>query len=208
MKRVIWGRWLPWSSVVCCGAPCACGRGGVTQRRPPHAKAEAVVELAATDLVVAAQRNLAQGLPVSGSLKAVQSALVKARVPGELQGLTLREGDAVKAGQIVARVDAGEYQSRVRQAQEQADAARAQIDIAQRQWDNNKALVDQGFISRTALDTSLNNLNAAKANHKAALAAVEVARKSLDDTVLAAPISGVVAQRLAQPGERVGVDAG
>ena len=166
-----------------------------------------MVELAATDLVVAAQRNLAQGLPVSGSLKAVQSALVKARVPGELQGLTLREGDAVKAGQIVARVDAGEYQSRVRQAQEQADAAKAQIDIAQRQWDNNKALVDQGFISRTALDTSLSNLNAAQANHKAALAAVEVARKSLDDTALLAPISGVVAQRLAQPGERVGVDA-
>ena len=207
MKRVIW-----WAVIALVLGGLLWGAlrlwpGRRDAAPPPPAKAEAVVELAATDLVVAAQRNLAQGLPVSGSLKAVQSALVKARVPGELQGLTLREGDAVKAGQIVARVDAGEYQSRVRQAQEQADAARAQIDIAQRQWDNNKALVDQGFISRTALDTSLSNLNAAKANHKAALAAVEVARKSLDDTALLAPISGVVAQRLAQPGERVGVDA-
>jgi RND family efflux transporter MFP subunit len=170
------------------------------------AKAQTVVELAATDVVRAEVRDLSQGLPISGSLKAVNSAVVKARTAGELQGLTLREGDVVKAGQVIARIDSTEYAARVRQAQEQADAARTQIDIAQRQWNNNKALVDQGFISRTALDTSLNNLNAAQANHKAAMAAVDVARKSLDDTVLRAPIPGIVAQRLAQPGERVGID--
>jgi RND family efflux transporter MFP subunit len=175
--------------------------------RASVAKSVTVVELAATDVVRAETRELAQGLPISGSLKAVNSAVVKARVFGELQELSVREGDSVKAGQVIARVDVTEYGARLRQAQEQADAARSQIDIAQRQWDNNKALVDQGFISKTALDTSLNNLNAAQANHKAALAAVEVARKSLDDTVLRAPISGVVAQRLAQPGERVAVDA-
>ncbi len=170
-------------------------------------KAQTLVELAATDVVQAQTRELSQGLPVSGSLKAVNSAVVKARVAGELQGLTVREGDFVKAGQVLARIDASEYQSRVRQAQEQADSAKAQIDIVQRQYDNNQALVNQGFISRTALDTSLANLNAAKANHKAALAAADVARKSLDDTVLRAPLAGQVSQRLAQPGERIGVDA-
>lgn len=170
------------------------------------AKAQSVVELAAGDVVQAQERELSQGLPISGSLKAVNSAVVKARVAGELQGLTVREGDVVKAGQVIARVDASEHQSRVRQAQEQADAAKAQIDIAQRQWDNNKALMDQGFISKTALDTSLNNLSVAQSNHKAALAAVDVARKSVEDTVLRTPISGIVSQRLAQPGERVGVD--
>ncbi len=171
------------------------------------AKAQTVVELAATDVVKAEVRELSQGLPISGSLKAVNSALVKARAAGELQGLAVREGDLVKAGQVVARVEATEHVARVKQAQQQADSAKAQIDIAQRQWDNNKALVDQGFISKTALDTSFNNLSAAQANHKAALAAVDVARKTLDDTVLRAPITGVVSQRLAQPGERVSIDA-
>jgi RND family efflux transporter MFP subunit len=170
-------------------------------------KAQALVELATTDVVKAEQRELQRGLPISGSLKAVNSAFVKARVAGELQGLTLREGDAVQAGQVVARVDATEARARLRQAQEQADAARAQIEIAQRQWNNNKALVDQGFISKTSLDTSQNNFMAAEATHKAALAAVELARKGLDDAVLRAPISGVVAQRLAQPGDRVALDA-
>ena len=170
-------------------------------------KAEAVVELALTDVVKAQQRDLAQGLPVSGSLRAVNSAVVKARAAGELQGLIVREGDSVRAGQLIARVDATESQARLQQVQQQADTARSQFDIARRQYDNNKALVDQGFISKSALDTSLNSLQGAEATHKAALAAVDVARKSLDDTVLRAPISGVVSQRLAQPGERVAVDA-
>ena len=168
---------------------------------------QTVVELAATDVTQATTQPLSLGLPISGALKAVNSAMVKAKVAGELQGLTLREGDRVQAGQIIARVDATEYQARVQQAQEQADAAKTQIDIAQRQFDNNRALVDQGFISKTALDTSASTLTGAQATHKAALSGVAVAKKSLDDTVLRSPISGWVAQRLAQPGERVAIEA-
>lgn len=168
---------------------------------------EPVIELSEIDVASVRVREISTGLPVSGALKAVRSAVVKARVPGELQDLTLREGDSVEAGQIIARVESSEYNHRVRQAEQQADAARAQVDIAQRQYDNNAALVNQGFISKTVLDTSLANLNAAKANHRAALAAADVARKSVSDTVLRAPISGQISQRLAQSGERVAPDA-
>jgi multidrug efflux system membrane fusion protein len=171
------------------------------------APVETVVQLAPADVVRAARRELAQTLAVSGTLRAVDWALVKARVPGELVGLTVREGDTVKAGQVIARIEPTEYHSRVRQAQEQAESARAQAEVAQRTYDNNKALVEQGFISRTALDTSQSNLNAARSTHRAALAAVEMAHKSLSDTVLTSPIDGQVAQRLAQNGERVSVDA-
>ena len=174
---------------------------------PGAAKAQGTVELADTDVVKVQTLELVQGLPISGTLKAVNSAVIKARVAGELQGLTLREGDFVKAGQVIARIDASENQSRVRQAKEQAESARAQVDVVQRQYDNNKALVEQGFISKTSLETSLANLNAAQATHKAALAATDVALKSVADTVLRSPISGQVSQRMAQPGERLGVDA-
>ena len=164
------------------------------------------VELAASDVIKAQMLDITQGVSVSGTLKAVNSAVIKARAAGELQGLTVREGDFVKAGQIIARIDASELQSRARQAREQAESAKAQVDVAQRQYDNNKALVEQGFISKTALDTSLANLNAAKSTYQAALAGTDVAQKSVDDTVLRAPISGQVSQRLAQTGERVGID--
>jgi RND family efflux transporter MFP subunit len=118
----------------------------------------------------------------------------------------VREGDFVKAGQVIARIDASEYQSRVQQASEQAASAKAQVEVVQRQYDNNKALVAQGFISKTALDASQANLDAARSTYNAAIAGADVARKSVADTVLRSPISGQVAQRLAQPGERVPLD--
>ena len=186
-------------------------RKAAAQATASHAEAAKLVaqtlELAPSDLVVAQTQTLTLTLPVSGTLKAVNSAMVKARVAGELMDLTLREGDRVQQGQVVARIDPTEYLARQRQAQRQVDAALAQVEVAQKQFDNNKALVDQGFISKTALDTSLSNLNGAKATHLAAVAALDVARKSVEDTTLKAPLSGLIAQRLAQPGERVALDA-
>jgi hypothetical protein len=55
------------------------------------------VELSASDIVIAQKIDMTQGLPVSGTVKAVQSAMVKARVAGELMMLEVREGDAVIA---------------------------------------------------------------------------------------------------------------
>ena len=164
------------------------------------------VELTESDVVKAQARAMVQGVVISGSLKAVIPAVIKARVSGELQGLSVREGDVVKAGQVIARIDAGEYQLRLRQAREQGESAKAQVSAAQRQFDNNQALVNQGFISKTALDTSLANLNAARSTYQAALAGAEVTAKSLGDTVLKSPIAGQVSQRMVQPGERVGID--
>ena len=166
-----------------------------------------VLELTPSDLLSAEPQTLSEGLQVSGALKAINTAVVKARVAGELQGLSVREGDAVRAGQVIARIDPTEYLARLKQAQEQADAARTQIEIAQRQYDNNRGLVDQGFISKTALEASSSTLIGAQATYKAALAAVDVAKKQLDDSVMAAPLSGQISQRLAQPGERLAIDA-
>lgn len=199
-------------STVAVAALLAGGARWASQRQAsqaPMATAVAApsIELAASDVFTARTQSLSLGIAVSGALKATQSAIVKARVAGELQELSVREGDRVQAGQVIARIDPSEYQARVRQAQQQADAAKAQVDIAQRQFDNNQALVNQGFISQTALLTSQASLNGAKATHAAALAALDLADKSLVDATLRSPLSGVVAQRLAQPGERVAIEA-
>jgi len=170
------------------------------------ARPEPAIDLVAADLVQVQTRALTQRLAVSGTLKATQSAFIKAKVAGELQDLTLREGDIVRAGQIVARVDATDSQARLRQAQQQAQAAQVQVEIAQRSVDNNRALVEQGFISKFALDSASASLASAQANYRAAVAGGDVISKQLQDTVLRAPISGQVAQRLAQNGERIGVD--
>ena len=212
---MIMKRWIPWMAaaivvvVVGAGGWRAIAARQAQQKASGEAatrRAETPLQLGADEVLTVQPQSLSLGVPVAGSLRAVDSAMVKARVGGELQGLTVREGDSIKAGQEIARIDPTEARARLRQAQQQADAAKSQVDINQRQYANNRALVDQGFISSTALATSQASLDAAKSTYQAAVAAADVARKSLDDTVLRSPISGLVAQRLAQPGERVAID--
>jgi membrane fusion protein, multidrug efflux system len=212
-KKKSWLRWVVALLVVV--AVLVAGRQLMARRAATQASVAAIaasapppqLELGPQDLLPVERTTLSRRLEVSGSLKAVNTAFVKAKVAAELKALTVREGDAVKAGQVIGQLDATEFDWRLRQAEQQAAAARAQVDIAQRQLANNKALVAQGFISPTALDTSTSNEAGAQATLQAALAAVELARKSRGDATLVAPIGGLVAQRLAQPGERVPLDA-
>jgi RND family efflux transporter MFP subunit len=165
------------------------------------------LELTDSDILTATPGALSRAVDVSGTVRAVQSAFVKARVAGEIVRIRVREGEPVRAGQVLVEQDTTELDLRMRQAELQAASARAQLEIAQRTLANNRALVTQGFISPTALETSVSNEAAAQASQLVAQAAVDLARKARADATLAAPIAGLVAQRLAQPGERVSVDA-
>lgn len=171
------------------------------------ARPVATLSIPHNEWLTAAVREMPLGIDITGSLSAVHSATIKARVSGELRDLQLREGDSVAQGQVVARIDATESEARFRQTKLQADASQAQVTIAQRQYDNNRALVEKGFISSTALATSSANFQAAQANYAAARAAQDGARKNLDDTVLRSPIAGQIARRMAQNSERVNVEA-
>jgi RND family efflux transporter MFP subunit len=210
-------KWLKWALtiLIIVGIVMFIGKGIANRKAATSAlaaaaetkKAHVSIELVASDIVTAKTITLSNGLPISGSVRAANNAVVKAKVAGELRGLVVREGDTVTAGQLLATIDTTEFLARQNQAQKTADAAKAQVDIAQKNFDNNKSLVEQNFISKTALDTSLATLEGAKASYAAAVAGVDVAKKSLDDTKVFAPIGGLISVRNTQPGERVGIDA-
>lgn len=202
---------LLWIAVglVVVGVGVSVKRAQLTRTQVPVATPASVapLQLAVTDLLRVERIEIARGVDVNGSVKAVRSALVKARVAGELQRLDAREGESVRAGQVLAQIDPTEFDLRLRQAELAVSAAKAQLDIARRVLTNNQALVAQGFISATALDTAIANEAATHASLNSAMAAVDLARKARADTTLLAPIDGVVSQRLAQPGERVAPEA-
>ncbi len=145
-------------------------------------------------------------LLLSGELRAVNQAQVKAKVAGEVREVLVREGEPVSAGQVLVKIDASEYQARLEQARGALQAARAQLAIAAKARDNNRALVAKGFISQNAFDNAASQYDIAHANVETAQGALDVAQKALNDSVIRAPITGLVASRSVQPGEKVSVD--
>ncbi len=164
------------------------------------------LEFLPQEVVTASPVEIRQTLSLSGSLRAVDMATVKARVAADVRQVLVREGESVRAGQIVVVTDGTEYEARVAQARGNLDAARAQLEIATKTRDNNRVLVEKGFISRNAFDNAASQYAAAEANVAAARGAMNIVQKSLNDTVIRTPISGLVAARYAQPGEKVSPD--
>lgn len=203
-------RWIKWAAGVAVVALVGvfAARAIVSRQPEPASAAPAqALDLSPRDLLLVEPREIVRVVEVSGGIKAYRSAIVKARVAAEVSEIAVREGDPVQAGQLLGRLDATEFDWRLRQAEQQASSAQAQLALAERTLANNRALVDQGFISQNALETSVLGAAGARATLEAARAAAEIARKARADTEIRAPIAGWVSQRFVQPGERVGVDA-
>ena len=204
-------RWMKWTIAVVAVLAIAGFVAKAVKARKQQATvpvaAPMALDLVGTDVLTVRTQELTRTLSISGGLKAATSAIVKAKVAAEIKSLNVREGDAVKAGQVIGQLDTTEFEWRVTQAEQTAVSARTQLDIAKRALENNRALVAQGFISPTGLETSISTEAGAPATYQAAIAATELARKSRADALLVSPINGIVSQRLAQPGERVAIDA-
>ena len=186
------------------------GFAGVRDKRPgpaPGAPREAFLEFQQSDLYIVEPAPLERTLPLTGTLSPLVEASLKAKIAGELLEVAVREGGSVRKGEIVARIDPTEVEARVAARQADVEAARAQLVWAEKNRATQKALLEKSFISQNAFDNVQSSHDVAAAKLRAAEADLVVAKKSLGDAVLTAPFSGIAAQRHAQPGERVALDA-
>jgi len=180
-------------------------RGKRAEQKP--AAVAPVAEFLQDDLYIVEPRDLDRVLPLTGSLAPLTEATVKAKVAGELIAVTVREGESVRQGQVLAKIDLTEVEARVAAREADVAAAQAQLVWAEKNRGQQKALLEKSFISQSAFDNIQSNYDVAAARLRAAQAERVVARKSLGDAVLVAPFSGIVSLRHAQPGERVALDA-
>ncbi len=128
-------------------------------------------------------------ISASGTLNPVKSVQVGTQVSGMLQEIYVDFNDVVKKGQIIARIDSREWQARFEQAE-------ANYILANRNHENNKKLIEKKFVSPAAFDQTLSAYKSAKAS-------LAMAKKALDDTVIRAPVDGVVVKRSVERGQTV-----
>jgi RND family efflux transporter MFP subunit len=119
----------------------------------------------------------------------------------------VREGDAVQAGQVLVRVDTADLDAHVLERQGQLQSAKAQLALAEKTNTMNQKLLKQNFISQNASDNAESSLEVAKGNLQASEAQLRVAQNAVRDAIATAPLSGVVAKRHVQPGEKVAFDS-
>jgi RND family efflux transporter MFP subunit len=198
--------WIVLAAVLVVAVGAKAMKQRAAQSAAPVAQATMALEFLPTDVTQVKLRDLRQVLLSSGALRAVNQASVKAKLAGEVKEVLVREGEAVKEGQVLVKIDPTEYLARLEQAKGSLLAAQGQLDIATKARDNNKALVAKGFISQNAFDNAASQYDIARANVDSAKGALDVAKKALNDTVVRAPLSGLVAARAVQPGEKVSAD--
>jgi membrane fusion protein (multidrug efflux system) len=165
-----------------------------------------VYELSTGDVAAVQARELRLNLPLSGSLAPQEQATIKAKVSGVVLETAVQEGMSVTAGQVIARLDAADQRARVAQQQAALDEANARLSLAKKNNANSQALLKQNYISQNSYDTTQNSVELAQASVKAMQAQLELARIALADTVIKAPLSGVVSKRHVQAGEKVAPD--
>lgn len=126
------------------------------------------------------------------TLQGVNDVEIRPQATGFLTKVNVREGQRVSRGQVLFEIDKVQLQAAVDQAKAAVNVAQANVNTAQTNANNNKLLLDKNIIGAPAYQTSLDALNAAKAQLSQAQAALTAAQKNLSFSIVTSPISGVV----------------
>lgn len=174
------------------------GAGG-----PGGARRTNSIILAATDVKTVDRGTIEAGVQVSGDLKAIEEAVVRARLEGDLVGVYVREGDHVRQGQLLARFEDSEQESNRISAIADREAAQSDLETARWNADQSEQLFKAGAIAERDKRTAQQTLAASRARLAAAEARVRATTSLVTDTRALAPTTGVVARRNVENGEHV-----
>lgn len=151
----------------------------------------------------ALQQSVPMRLQAIGNVEAYTSVAVKSRVDGQILEVHFREGQEVKKGEVLFRIDPRPFEAALRQAEAQAQRDVASRDQAASQERRYQELLDKNFVSKEAYAQFRTNAQTADATSRASQAALENAKLNLEYTVIRSPIDGYVGRALLQAGNMV-----
>ena len=180
-----------------------CGLIAWIALRPSKAAAPSRPSPIAVTIVTVETRDVPLWLSGIGNVQANNTVTVRPQVSGQLESIRFTEGQAVKAGDILAQIDPRPYRAALNQALAQKTQAAAQLANDQREYDRIRSLVESNTESRQLLDQRSTTLAESAALLQVGQAAVDTAQLNLDFTTLRAPIDGQTGVRLVDAGNLV-----
>jgi HlyD family secretion protein len=147
--------------------------------------------------------NITQTVTASGTINPVALVNVGSQVSGTVVELNADFNDRVKAGQVLLKLDPTIFNAQIRQSEASLASAQASLRLALANFERNERLVKQNYISSLQLDQSRRELDVARANIKLSEAQLERTRADLNNSVIRAPIDGVIIKRTIDLGQTV-----
>ena len=175
----------------------ACSAGAEEQAPPP-----VMPVTVATPII----QNVVDWDDFVGRFEAPQSVEVKPRATGYLQAVHFREGQFVRAGQLLFSIDPRPTQAALAQTQAQLARAQATLANARTELARSRSLAEQQAASREEVEQRQAAVRTAEADVAAARAAIRAQQLNVGFTRVTAPISGVVSERLVDAGNSVTAD--
>ncbi len=163
-------------------------------------------ELAASETARIAARRMAEKLSISGEVQPVSRVVIRAREAGKILDMNVRDGQAVKAGDVLVRFETDDLQSALLQRQSDRDAAEAELTLAMQALTRTEQLAAKNIASAEQLDKAKSDVVVKTARVQSLSAQADIARLALRNAEIRAPFSGTVTRRLAEAGARVGTD--
>jgi multidrug efflux system membrane fusion protein len=173
----------------------SCNRGDATPAQQPPPPSVSVAEVVTKDVT--------QWDEFMGHVEAVETVEIRPRVAGYIEKVMFKEGKEVKKGDVLFVIDQRPFKAELARAQAELARAQARAKLAVAQAQRATRLVEEGAMSKEEADTRTAADAQAKAEIRAAEAAVEVARLNLEYTEIRSPIDGRTSRALVTPGNLV-----
>jgi RND family efflux transporter MFP subunit len=173
--------------------------------KPPAAPP--AVRVGAENVLTVGRDMIVIGPIISGELRAEREATVRAEIGGSMTQVNAREGQAVSRGMLLGRIETRTLDDVRQSAISSVRNAENQLAVAQRELERTETLVKAGALAARDLDVARQNVTGAEAQLADAKSRLASADRQLADTVLRAPINGIIANRPVNIGDVVGVGA-
>jgi len=177
----------------------ACGEG-VNGEVPP---APVSVQIGAENVVSVAKGTVIVGPIISGELKAEREATVRAELGGAVVEVAVEDAQAVGRGALLARIETRTLEEARQSAMSSLRSAENQLAVARRETERTERLVEAGALAARELDLARSTVASAEAVVADARSRLASAERSLSDTVIRAPIAGIVSARTVNTGDVV-----